>query len=53
MYFNEKEDTNIDKEFKKEFNFADFLREHLKLLIIIGIVLLLIGFVVSYKLGDK
>lgn len=42
MYFNEKEDTNIDKEFKKEFNFADFLREHLKLIIILGIVLLLL-----------
>lgn len=42
MYFNEKEDTNIDKEFKREFNFADFIREHLKLIIVLFIVLLLL-----------
>ena len=42
MYFNEKEDTNIDKEFKREFNFGDFLRENLKKIIIIGIILLLL-----------
>ena len=42
MYFNEKEDTNIDKEFKKEFNLGDFLREHIKGIIIFVIVLLLL-----------
>ena len=54
MYFNEKEDTNIDKEFKHEFNFADFLREHLKMFIAIGIgrvLLLIILFVVVKYMG--
>ena len=51
MYFNEKEDTNIDKEFKKESKF-DF-QKYKKYIIIGGIALLIIIIAIIYVMNRK
>lgn len=51
MYFNEKEDTNIDKEFKKESKF-DF-QKYKKYIIIGGIALLIIIIAIIYAMNRK